>query len=170
MRCGPGAAPAVVGTVDSAFIVERISGGAEDLFGLPVAEIVGISLLDLLAFDCVPACLAALASAWASQSAVDLELAVHAGAAGTLVVQAAFHALQPAPSYAFIFLLLPVSPPLRGLTARECEIVTRLRDGDRVPAIAVKLFLSQSTVRNHLASVFAKLGVTSQQQLLDSFR
>jgi DNA-binding CsgD family transcriptional regulator len=59
---------------------------------------------------------------------------------------------------------------LRALTARESEIVARLLDGDRVPAIAAKLFLSQSTVRNHLASVFAKLGVTSQQQLLDSFR
>jgi DNA-binding CsgD family transcriptional regulator len=59
---------------------------------------------------------------------------------------------------------------LRALTARESEIVTRLLEGDRVPAIAAKLFLSQSTVRNHLASVFAKLGVTSQQQLLDSFR
>ncbi|MDT4915301.1 MAG: hypothetical protein QOH89_1, partial [Pseudonocardiales bacterium] len=31
---------------------------------------------------------------------------------------------------------------------------------------ANKLYLSQSTVRNHLAAVFAKLGVTSQQGLL----
>jgi DNA-binding CsgD family transcriptional regulator len=59
---------------------------------------------------------------------------------------------------------------VRALTARESEIVTRLLEGDRVPAIAAKLFVSQSTVRNHLASVFSKLGVASQQQLLDSFR
>jgi DNA-binding NarL/FixJ family response regulator len=50
------------------------------------------------------------------------------------------------------------------------EIVTRLLDGYRVPAIAGNLFLSQSTVRNHLASVFGKLGVASQQQLLDALR
>jgi DNA-binding CsgD family transcriptional regulator len=56
------------------------------------------------------------------------------------------------------------------LTTRELEIVTRLLDGDRAPAIAAKLFLSQSTVRNHLASVFTKLGVTSQQELVDRFR
>jgi DNA-binding CsgD family transcriptional regulator len=61
-------------------------------------------------------------------------------------------------------------PGLSQLTTRELEVVTRLLDGDRPPAIAAKLFLSQSTVRNHLASVFAKLGVTSQQQLLDAFR
>ncbi len=45
--------------------------------------------------------------------------------------------------------------------------MTLLLDGDRTPAIARKLFLSQSTVRNHLASVFAKLGVNSQQELVD---
>lgn len=61
-------------------------------------------------------------------------------------------------------------PGVSRLTTRELEIVTRLLEGDRAPAIARKLFLSQSTVRNHLASVFGKLGVTSQQELLDAFR
>lgn len=61
-------------------------------------------------------------------------------------------------------------PGLSRLTTREFEIVARLLDGDRPPAIAQKLFLSQSTIRTHLASVFAKLGVESQQQLLGLFR
>lgn len=61
-------------------------------------------------------------------------------------------------------------PGINKLTTRELEIVGRLLDGDRAPAIAARLFLTQSTVRNHLASVFAKLGVNSQQQLLDLFR
>jgi DNA-binding NarL/FixJ family response regulator len=61
-------------------------------------------------------------------------------------------------------------PGLNRLTTRELEIVTRLLEGDRAPAIATKLFLSQSTVRNHLASVFAKLGITSQQELLNMMR
>jgi DNA-binding CsgD family transcriptional regulator len=56
------------------------------------------------------------------------------------------------------------------LTTRELEIVTRLLDGQRPPAIARALFLSQSTVRNHLGSVFAKYDVTSQQELLDLLR
>ncbi len=61
-------------------------------------------------------------------------------------------------------------PGLSTLTTRELEIVSRLLDGDRAPAIAAELFLSQSTVRNHLGSVFAKLGVSSQQQLLTLLR
>jgi DNA-binding CsgD family transcriptional regulator len=61
-------------------------------------------------------------------------------------------------------------PGLNRLTTRELEIVSRLLDGNRPPAIALELFLSQSTVRTHLASVFTKLGVTSQQELVNVFR
>ena len=61
-------------------------------------------------------------------------------------------------------------PGLGNLTTRELEVLTRLLDGDRAPAIAADLFLSQGTVRNHLASIFSKVGVTSQQQLLNLFR
>ena len=56
------------------------------------------------------------------------------------------------------------------LTTREMQIVSRLLNGHRPPGIARDLFLSQSTVRNHLASVFKKLGVASQEALLELFR
>jgi DNA-binding CsgD family transcriptional regulator len=39
-----------------------------------------------------------------------------------------------------------------------------------VPAIAGAVFLSQSTVRNHLARVYRKLGVGSQQELINLLR
>jgi PAS domain S-box-containing protein len=55
------------------------------------------------------------------------------------------------------------------LSPRECEIVQLLLDGERVPTIARKLVVSQSTVRNHLAASFKKLGVHSQQELLRRF-
>jgi DNA-binding CsgD family transcriptional regulator len=58
------------------------------------------------------------------------------------------------------------SHPLSELTTRETEIVTRLLAGDRVPAIAAQLYLAQSTIRNHLSTVFSKLGVRSQQELI----
>ena len=61
-------------------------------------------------------------------------------------------------------------PGLSRLTTRELEVLTRLLDGDRAPAIAAALFLSQGTVRNYLASIFSKVGVASQQQLLTLFR
>jgi DNA-binding CsgD family transcriptional regulator len=63
-----------------------------------------------------------------------------------------------------------VVPGLERLSAREMDIVTRLVHGDRVPAIATALFLSQSTVRNYLSAVFGKLGVNSQQGLIDLLR
>jgi DNA-binding CsgD family transcriptional regulator len=58
------------------------------------------------------------------------------------------------------------SPNLSRLSPRELEIVQRLLAGDRVPRIADSLYLAQSTVRNHLSSVFRKFGVNSQQQLI----
>jgi DNA-binding CsgD family transcriptional regulator len=53
------------------------------------------------------------------------------------------------------------------LSSREFDVLSRLLAGHRVPAIAGALFISQSTVRNHLSSMFKKLGVESQQELID---
>ncbi len=58
-------------------------------------------------------------------------------------------------------------PGIFELSSREFDVVTRLMAGYRVPAIAKILFISQSTVRNHLSSVYRKLGVESQQELID---
>jgi PAS domain S-box-containing protein len=61
-------------------------------------------------------------------------------------------------------------PAMAGLSTRELEIVTGLLAGERVQMIANRMFLSPSTVRNHLTSVYRKLGVRSQQQLLTRLR
>jgi DNA-binding CsgD family transcriptional regulator len=63
-----------------------------------------------------------------------------------------------------------LQPALRTLSAREWEVLRRLRRGERVPAISRKLFISPNTTRNHLKSIFRKLGVASQQQLLERLR
>lgn len=52
------------------------------------------------------------------------------------------------------------------LSARQCEIVARLVDGQTVQDIARLMFLSPSTVRNHLAATYRKFGVHSQAELL----
>ena len=57
-------------------------------------------------------------------------------------------------------------PELSTLTSREYEIVVRLASGERVQSIARRLFLSESTVRNHLTAVYRKFGVTSQAELI----
>jgi DNA-binding CsgD family transcriptional regulator len=59
---------------------------------------------------------------------------------------------------------------MQALSARQWEILARLRRGERVPTIAKGLFISQSTVRNHLAGIFARFGVHSQPELLEVIR
>jgi DNA-binding CsgD family transcriptional regulator/PAS domain-containing protein len=59
---------------------------------------------------------------------------------------------------------------LQMLTVRQWEIVSRLLRGQRVPQIAKELFVSQSTIRNHLGQVFERLGVHSQAELLALLR
>ncbi|HXT94188.1 MAG TPA: LuxR C-terminal-related transcriptional regulator, partial [Trebonia sp.] len=68
---------------------------------------------------------------------------------------------------------LPVlneQPRLGKLTSREWAVLTRLLDGQRVSAIAADLYVSKSTVRNHLSSIYAKLGVHSQVDLIRLMR
>jgi DNA-binding CsgD family transcriptional regulator/PAS domain-containing protein len=52
------------------------------------------------------------------------------------------------------------------LSPRQWEIVSRLVRGERVATIAAEMYLSRSTVRNHLSAIFAKVGVHSQHELL----
>lgn len=56
------------------------------------------------------------------------------------------------------------------LSPREREILQSLLIGHRVTMIAKSLHISQSTVRNHLKSIFRKLDVSSQSELLDKLK
>jgi DNA-binding CsgD family transcriptional regulator len=88
--------------------------------------------------------------------------------AGLRRIGRGLHALALADTLAYLH-----EADIRGvdkLTTRELDITARLITGDRVPAIASAIYLSQSTVRNHLSRVFHKLGVSSQQELIAMFR
>lgn len=205
--------PAVVGTTDAELQIERISSDAEELFGVPVAELLGLGFADLVVESDVPVLVAAFEAASEGTNGVtvvvDLEVRGNDRASAPVACEVLLLPMQPAQSCAFVLLPTQLSaskdytaeslpailarlgkgaeiaqlargvfsgaterdvPGLGNLTTRELEIVGRLIDGDRAPAIATRLFLTQSTVRNHLAAVFAKLGVNSQQQLLNLFR
>lgn len=58
-------------------------------------------------------------------------------------------------------------PELRRLSPREWEVLRALAAHMRPPAIAEHLSISHHTVRNHLKSIFGKLGVHSQAELLE---
>jgi DNA-binding CsgD family transcriptional regulator len=53
-------------------------------------------------------------------------------------------------------------PPLPELSDREREVLTLAAEGRPNADIARRLFLSEKTVRNHVSSIFAKLGVTDR--------
>jgi DNA-binding NarL/FixJ family response regulator len=57
-------------------------------------------------------------------------------------------------------------PALARLSERQADILRRIVRGERVPAIARELFISQSTVRNHLVAIYRRLGVHSQAELV----
>jgi DNA-binding CsgD family transcriptional regulator len=61
-------------------------------------------------------------------------------------------------------------PGMMSLTPREREVLVQLVAGDRVASIARELEISQNTVRNHLKSIFRKLSVRSQVELLDRLK
>lgn len=56
--------------------------------------------------------------------------------------------------------------PTPRLTPRETEVLVRLVDGDSVAAVATALFMSESTVKTHIASLYDKLGVRNRAALV----
>ena len=52
------------------------------------------------------------------------------------------------------------------LTARERDVVNLVGEGLANKAIAERLSISDNTVRHHLTSIFAKLGVTDRLSLV----
>ena len=65
---------------------------------------------------------------------------------------------------------LAIWPEFNTLSPREREVLLRLLEGSRVPTIARTLHISPHTVRNHLQSVFRKVGVGSQAELIEKLR
>lgn len=63
-----------------------------------------------------------------------------------------------------------IAAKIQEMSRRELEVLQFLLSSRRVASIARELQISAYTVRNHLRSVFRKLGVHSQTELLDMFR
>lgn len=57
------------------------------------------------------------------------------------------------------------------LTGREMEIVRLIADGGTNSSVAIRCGISESTVKNHLANIFRKLGACSRSQMVaEAFR
>jgi DNA-binding NarL/FixJ family response regulator len=53
-----------------------------------------------------------------------------------------------------------------GLSAREMEVLTLLRDGLSIPTIAMRMYISYSTAKTYVARLYQKLGATNRAQAL----
>jgi DNA-binding CsgD family transcriptional regulator len=198
----------VIGSTDARLIIDRISSEVHESLGFLPTDVIGVSLLTLMAPEDLAEVLSALARLTTEKEGVTLRVRV----VGANLVPAACHLvllpLEPAPSVAFALLtdegeheggvdgravsdlIARLTQGIRGaitsqpvatadlhpdvdlghLSSRELEIVSLLMAGDRVSSIARALFLSEGTIRNHLSSVFGKLGVGTQQQLIQLLR
>ena len=58
------------------------------------------------------------------------------------------------------------APSFGGLTAREAQILEQIAQGLDNTQIAARLELSEKTVRNHITSIFDKIGVESRAQAI----
>jgi len=56
--------------------------------------------------------------------------------------------------------------PLDAITRRETEVLQAITDGCSTPQIAARLYLSQKTVKNHLASIYQKLDARDRTQAI----
>ena len=60
----------------------------------------------------------------------------------------------------------PEADKIATLTNREREVITLVGEGIKSKEIAGRLFISETTVRHHLTSIFDKLGVADRVELL----
>ena len=200
----------VLGTVDGAWRIDRISQDVTALLGITPDQCVGVPVLGAIHPSDAPAFLAAVEHSRRGERSVALSLRLSAKSPQWCKVSAVFAAVSPdvPPALAFALIrggsgtasspddrrgaqleahmlriadelqaagvlprlgqlpALSGNPRLGLLTSRECAVLTRLLDGQRAAAIADDLVVSQSTVRNHLSSIYAKLRVKDQVDLI----
>lgn len=60
----------------------------------------------------------------------------------------------------------PETKKIGSLTNRELEVIALVCEGRKNKQIAERLFISDTTVRHHLTSVFSKLGVADRLELV----
>ena len=86
---------------------------------------------------------------------------IRAVAAGGLVIGAQ---LASAAAAALVTKAAPRPTSVPGLSPRESEVLQLILDGRTNDQVARELVLSAKTVRNHITSIFTKLGVTDRRQ------
>lgn len=162
-------------------VITWVSPDVENLLGRPAAHLVGRRLVEFVPPDLVSRLRRDSDVVMYDRRVVSRPVRLSLPGRPDRPVQLL---LMPADHGAAVFMLIPGRPLARGsiastvrqhpvvsrLTSREADIALALVAGDRVPAIAQNLSLSQGTVRNYLSAIFRKLGVSTQQELIELLR
>ena len=93
--------------------------------------------------------------------AEQIAAAVAAAAAGLVVMPASAALPRARPA-------VHAAAPVQPLTPREIEILALVAEGLANKEVAVRLGISDHTVKTHLAALFAKLGVSSRAEAVAS--
>jgi DNA-binding CsgD family transcriptional regulator len=204
----------VLGTVDGAWRIDRISQDVTAFLGITPEQCVGVPVLGAIHPSDAPRFLAGVEHARRGERSVSLVVRLSAREPQWREVSAVFAVVSPEVPPPMAFALIPGGsdtgtavdptresrleahmvriadelhaagllprlqelPTLSGnprlglLTSREWAVLTRLLDGQRAAGIASDLVVSQSTVRNHLSSIYAKLRVDGQVDLIRTLR
>jgi DNA-binding CsgD family transcriptional regulator len=170
-----------IGSVDEQLLTDQIACVIRAVLGFRPQDLIGTPLVQLVAQPDRARFLEVIRRAGTSEVGATARLSFNVHGGGTRTCQLVLMPKRPHGGYAFAIIASrppPEDPEQRDgsaarrseLTGRESEIVAALVRGDRVPAIARRMYLNPGTVRNHLSSAFRKLGVGNQQELIDLLR
>ncbi|MFV9505949.1 MAG: response regulator transcription factor [Oscillochloridaceae bacterium umkhey_bin13] len=155
---GEAAGPVLLAPADVILVTgEQVTAVGRALAGEEGAAMVALSADPRVAAQLRGLPLRGWALASPDSGSEELRAAVLAAAQGYVAVP---HALAEA---------LPGSrsadePPLEALTARETEVLGLLSQGLPNKQIALRLQISEHTVKFHIAAIFAKLGAASRTE------
>ena len=156
--------------------IGHIAGDTAPLMGRPGSDLIGTALIELVHPDDVALLLFAFARATVEPGAtVSVRLRHDQGGWQLAWLQVTLEVIGGARRFALRVgggeARLPAWwADVANLTARQREVVSRLLDGQRVASMASAMYVSPSTIRNHLAEIFRKTGVHSQNDLIRLLR
>jgi DNA-binding NarL/FixJ family response regulator len=142
-------------------------GGSDEVSGELLRRLPGVAILTLSSTGSL---LEATRALYAGCSGYVLEDADPELLVAAIIVAAHGYAVAP---HVLMVEIARASNPLAhpqqllgGLSPREFEVLRDLADGMTTEALAGRFGISEKTVRNHIASMYAKLGLRDRSQLV----
>lgn len=152
---------------DVAVVDSAIPGGCDSTGADLLREVPGASVLTLSASGSMMEATRALGGGTSGYVLKDAEPELLVAA---IIAAAHGYAVSPRPiMYEMGRVGNPLNPHhqlLDGLSPREFEVLRDLADGMTTKMLANQLGISEKTVRNHIASMYSKLGLHDRSQLV----